>query len=56
MCQGRTVIIIAHRLTAVRRADHIVAMDKGRIVERGDHDALVEQGGYYAHLVSLQND
>jgi ATP-binding cassette, subfamily B, bacterial HlyB/CyaB len=56
MCQGRTVIIIAHRLTAVRRADHIVAMDKGRIVECGDHDALVEQGGYYAHLVSLQND
>jgi ATP-binding cassette, subfamily B, bacterial HlyB/CyaB len=56
MCQGRTVIIIAHRLTSVRRADHIVAMDKGRIVERGSHDTLLEQGGYYANLVSLQND
>ncbi|MFM0074598.1 type I secretion system permease/ATPase [Paraburkholderia sediminicola] len=55
MCQGRTVIIIAHRLTAVRHADHIIAMDRGRIVERGNHAQLVEKGGYYAHLVSLQN-
>jgi ATP-binding cassette, subfamily B, bacterial HlyB/CyaB len=54
MCAGRTVIIIAHRLTAVRHADCIVAMDHGRIVEQGDHAALVRQGGYYAHLVSLQ--
>jgi len=55
MCQGRTVIIIAHRLSAVRHADHIFAMDKGQIVERGGHDQLVTQGGYYAHLISLQN-
>lgn len=55
MCQGRTVIIIAHRLTSVRHANHIVAMDKGMIVERGGHDQLLEKGGYYAHLVSLQN-
>ncbi|MFM0598155.1 type I secretion system permease/ATPase [Paraburkholderia dilworthii] len=55
MCQGRTVIIIAHRLTSVRHANHIVAMDKGQIVERGSHDELLEQSGYYAHLVSLQN-
>jgi subfamily B ATP-binding cassette protein HlyB/CyaB len=55
ICRGRTVIIIAHRLSSVRHADHIVAMDKGRIVERGGHDQLLEQGGYYAHLVSLQN-
>jgi len=55
MCQGRTVIIIAHRLTSVRHANHIVAMDKGQIVERGGHDQLLEQGGYYAHLISLQN-
>ena len=55
MCSGRTVVIIAHRLTAVRHADQIIAMDKGRIVERGRHDQLLEQGGYYAHLVSLQN-
>jgi len=55
MCQGRTVIIIAHRLTAVRHANHIFAMDKGQIVEQGHHDVLLAQGGYYAHLISLQN-
>ena len=55
ICQGRTVIIIAHRLTAVRHADHIVAMDKGLIVESGSHDHLLAQAGYYAHLISLQN-
>ncbi|WP_423392039.1 type I secretion system permease/ATPase [Burkholderia sp. LMG 21824] len=55
MCAGRTVIIIAHRLTSVRHADHIVAMDKGRIVERGGHEQLLALGGYYSHLISLQN-
>lgn len=55
ICAGRTVIIVAHRLTAVRHADQIVAMDRGRIVERGVHDELLAKGGYYAHLVSLQN-
>jgi subfamily B ATP-binding cassette protein HlyB/CyaB len=56
MCHGRTVIIIAHRLSAVRHAHQIIAMDKGQIVERGSHDALLQKNGYYAHLVSLQND
>ncbi|WP_326489795.1 type I secretion system permease/ATPase [Paraburkholderia sp. ZP32-5] len=56
MCHGRTVIIIAHRLTAVRHADQIIAMDRGQIIERGRHDELLKLGGYYAHLVSLQND
>ncbi|SIT47411.1 Toxin RTX-I translocation ATP-binding protein [Paraburkholderia piptadeniae] len=55
MCAGRTVIVIAHRLTAVRHADQIIAMDRGRIVERGNHDELLALGGYYAHLCSLQN-
>ncbi|MBN3815890.1 type I secretion system permease/ATPase [Paraburkholderia sp. Se-20369] len=55
MCHGRTVIIIAHRLSSVRHANHIVAMDRGRIVERGTHDSLLAQQGYYAHLVSLQS-
>jgi subfamily B ATP-binding cassette protein HlyB/CyaB len=54
MCAGRTVIVIAHRLSAVRQANRIIAMDHGQIVEEGDHDTLVAQGGYYAHLVSLQ--
>jgi subfamily B ATP-binding cassette protein HlyB/CyaB len=55
MCHGRTVIIIAHRLSAVRHAHQIIAMDNGQIVERGSHDQLLEKNGYYAHLVSLQN-
>ena len=55
ICSGRTVIIIAHRLTAVRNANQIIAMDKGKILERGTHNELLAQGGYYAHLVSLQN-
>jgi len=55
MCAGRTVFIIAHRLTAVRAADLIIAMDNGEIVETGTHDSLLLKGGYYAGLVSLQN-
>ncbi|KVD33273.1 type I secretion system permease/ATPase [Burkholderia ubonensis] len=55
MCEGRTVIIIAHRLSSVRHANHIIAMDKGRIVEKGTHDTLLAKHGYYAHLVALQN-
>jgi ATP-binding cassette, subfamily B, bacterial HlyB/CyaB len=55
ICKGRTVIVIAHRLSAVRRAHRIVAMDRGRIVEAGAHDALLEQNGLYAHLWRLQN-
>jgi subfamily B ATP-binding cassette protein HlyB/CyaB len=54
ICQGRTVIIIAHRLSAVRRANRIVALDKGRIVEVGPHDALLQRKGLYAHLWSMQ--
>ena len=52
--KGRTVIIIAHRLSAVRQASRIVAMDRGRIVEVGPHDALLRQNGLYAHLWRLQ--
>jgi subfamily B ATP-binding cassette protein HlyB/CyaB len=55
MCAGRTVIIIAHRLTAVRHADQIVAMDRGQIVERGRHTELLQLGGYYANLISMQD-
>ncbi|WP_255434234.1 type I secretion system permease/ATPase [Aquitalea sp. USM4] len=54
ICQGRTVIIIAHRLSAVRNANRIIAMDKGEIVESGPHDDLLRHGGYYARLVELQ--
>jgi ATP-binding cassette, subfamily B, bacterial HlyB/CyaB len=52
--KGRTVIIIAHRLTAVCRAHRIVVMDKGRVVETGSHEALLQKKGLYAHLWSMQ--
>lgn len=56
ICRGRTVFIIAHRLTAVRSCDRIVAMDKGRIVEQGSHSELMSQNGYYARLFRYQSE
>jgi len=50
ICAGRTVLIIAHRLSTVRVADRIVTVERGRIVEDGAHDALIRQGGRYANL------
>lgn len=56
ICQGRTVLIIAHRLSSVRQAHRIIVMDKGQIVEIGSHEALVKQPqGLYAHLWRLQD-
>ena len=54
ICKGRTVFIIAHRLSAVREADHIVVIEKGQIVEGGTHTELLEKQGYYAKLYSHQ--
>ena len=52
--KGRTTIVIAHRLSTVRNADRIVVLENGRVMEDGQHDALVGQGGIYARLWSVQ--
>jgi len=54
LSQGRTSLVIAHRLSTVRDADWIYVMDQGRIVEQGQHDALVAQDGLYARLCRVQ--
>ena len=51
---GRTTVIIAHRLATVQKADRIIVMEDGRIVETGNHASLVAQGGIYANLAALQ--
>ncbi|HEY9870196.1 MAG TPA: ATP-binding cassette domain-containing protein, partial [Candidatus Obscuribacterales bacterium] len=51
---GRTMIIIAHRLSTVRACDWIIALDKGKIVEAGTHEELIRKNGYYAYLYSQQ--
>ncbi len=52
--EGRTVIIIAHRLSAVRQCDRIITIDKGYLVEDGSHDELAKSNGRYASLLKIQ--
>ena len=54
ICAGRTVLIIAHRLSTVRMADRIITIEKGQIVEDGHHDELIRTGGRYATLYRMQ--
>ena len=50
LMQGRTVFVIAHRLSTVQNSDVIMVLDQGRIIERGSHDSLLEQKGRYYQL------
>lgn len=54
LSEGRTTLVIAHRLSTVRNADQILVLDKGQLIERGSHDQLLAKGGAYAHLHDLQ--
>ncbi|MDA0989167.1 MAG: ATP-binding cassette domain-containing protein [Verrucomicrobia bacterium] len=55
LCKGRTTIAIAHRLSTLKQADHIIVIESGRVAESGTHDALLQiPGGIYSKLVSIQ--
>jgi subfamily B ATP-binding cassette protein MsbA len=54
LMQGRTTFVIAHRLSTVRRADRIIVLDAGSIVEEGDHEELLARGGLYKRLYDTQ--
>ena len=54
LTEGRTSIVIAHRLATIRKADRILVIDQGRIVEEGTHEELLEKGGFYRNLYEMQ--
>ena len=54
LCKDKTLLVIAHRLKTIKDADQILVVSGGEIIERGNHDLLMQQDGVYAHMVSLQ--
>ena len=54
LCKGRTTLVVAHRLSTIKNADEIAVISEGKIIEQGNHEALIEKNGVYAHLYSLQ--
>ncbi len=54
LCRGRTTIVVAHRLSTIKNADEIAVISDGKIIEQGDHDALLAAGGAYSELYRLQ--
>ena len=55
MMENRTSLVIAHRLSTIQKADVIVVMERGKIIEQGSHDELYAKNGHYRKLVDLQN-
>lgn len=56
MCSGKTAIIITHRLANCKKADKIIVLDKGAVVEFGDHASLLESRGVYAAMFTAQKE
>ncbi|MBP0957095.1 MAG: ATP-binding cassette domain-containing protein, partial [Oscillospiraceae bacterium] len=54
LMEGRTSFIVAHRLSTIKEADVILVMKEGHIIEQGDHESLIEKGGFYAKLYNSQ--
>ena len=54
LCNGRTTLVVAHRLSTIKNADEIAVISDGNVIEQGTHDALMEKGGVYSELYSLQ--
>ena len=54
LMRGRTTLMIAHRFSSIQRADRILVLHRGEIVEEGRHEALLEKGGLYHHLYTLR--